>query len=76
MSPHHPLVLWWAALWALSMLARYEPATWAGLLDVDSSRSAVPLEALLDDALNAVPEVLLDTLRGIRGIAMYSRPAT
>ena len=29
---HHPLVLWWAALWSLSMIARYEPSKWASLL--------------------------------------------
>lgn len=66
--PQHPLVTWWALLWALSMLARYEPDAWARHLDVDRSPYAVPLESLLDVALVAVPEALRDALAGSRGL--------
>ena len=31
----HPLLAWWAILFALSMLARYQPDTWTDYLDVD-----------------------------------------
>jgi hypothetical protein len=58
-----PLMTWWALLYALSMVARYEPDTWVGLLDVDSSALAVPLEGVLEDALEVVPHLVLDALR-------------
>lgn len=59
----HPLMIWWAVLYSLSMFARYEPQRWVELLDVDSSPWATPLEHLLDAALAAVPEVITETLR-------------
>lgn len=31
----HPLMVWWAVLFALSMLARYQPAEWAAHINVD-----------------------------------------
>ncbi len=58
-----PLMTWWAILYALSMVARYEPDTWVARLDVDKSDLAVPLEGLLEDALEAVPHLVLDALR-------------
>ena len=54
-----PLMTWWALLYALSMVARYEPDTWVGLLEVDSSSLAVPLEEVLE----VVPHLVLDALR-------------
>lgn len=54
---------WWALLYALSMVARYEPDVWVGLLDVDESQLAVPLEGVLEDALEVVPHLVLDALR-------------
>jgi hypothetical protein len=33
----HPLMAWWAVLFALSMLARYQPAEWAAHTDVDQA---------------------------------------
>lgn len=56
-----PLLLWWVLLFALSMLARYEPATWRAALDVERSL-AVPLEDLMDEALEAVPHWVLSAL--------------
>lgn len=58
-----PLMTWWALLYALSMVARYEPDAWVGLLDVDESPLAVPLEGALEDALQVVPHLVLDALR-------------
>jgi hypothetical protein len=57
-----PLMTWWALLYALSMVARYEPDAWVGLLDVDESRLAVPLEGVLEDALEVVPHLVLEAL--------------
>ncbi len=60
-----PLMTWWAVLYALSMVARYEPDLWVGLLDVDRSQLAVPLEGLLEDALEVVPHLVLDALHTV-----------
>ena len=57
----HPLLAWWAILFALSMLARYQPDTWTDYLDVDKS-PAVPVETLLDRALLTCPELLLHAI--------------
>ena len=61
----HPLLAWWALLFALSMLARYEPASWVSHLDVDVSPNAVPLEAALDEALGTCPELILRAIRAV-----------
>jgi YaaC-like Protein len=58
----HPLIVWWAVLYALSMLARYEPQRWADVIRVNTSRWAVPLEHLLNGALDALPEVIFAAL--------------
>ncbi|GAA2240353.1 hypothetical protein GCM10010145_02510 [Streptomyces ruber] len=60
--PLHPLLAWWAALYALSMLARYEPAAWATAINVDKNKQAVPIEHLLDEALDAVPALALEVM--------------
>ncbi|MFD9206803.1 YaaC family protein [Streptomyces sioyaensis] len=55
-EPVHPLLAWWAILLALSSLARYEPETWAHLIDVDRPASpAVAIEHLMEEALSAIP---------------------
>ena len=56
--PVHPLVVWWALLFRLSMLARYEPEGWAAITEVNSSADAVPVEHLLGCALSSVPELI------------------
>jgi hypothetical protein len=61
----HPLLAWWSILFALSMLARYQPETWTAYLDVDKSPYAVPLETLLDRALLTCPELLLHAIRSV-----------
>ncbi len=63
--PLHPLMAWWAVLYTLSMLARYEPASWADHIDVNKSQHAVALEALLTDALIAVPRIIHRTLNEV-----------
>jgi hypothetical protein len=57
-----PLMLWWLLLFGLSIVARYEPELWIRELDVNTSRLAVPIEAALDVALEALPELILATL--------------
>lgn len=56
--PAHPLTLWWAILFALSMLARYEPEQWTLITDVNRSKDAAAVEFLLDEALVALPETI------------------
>jgi hypothetical protein len=58
----HPVMAWWAVLFALSMLARYHPEAWAGHIAVDQSSAAVAIEQLLTTALTRVPELLLRTI--------------
>jgi len=57
-----PLMLWWALLFGLSMLARYHPDAWVSALEVDRSQLAVPLEDVLDLAQSAVPHLVLEAL--------------
>jgi hypothetical protein len=57
-----PLLIWWVLLFALSLLARYEPAAWRTALDPDQSRIAVPLEHLLDEALEIAPRLLYEAI--------------
>jgi hypothetical protein len=59
-----PLLTWWAVLYALSMLARYHPEEWIEMLSVDRSAVAATLEAMLEDALAAVPRLVLGALEG------------
>jgi hypothetical protein len=47
-------------LYALSMLARYEPDRWTQHTSVASSAEAVPIENLLTSAMTAVPQTLLE----------------
>lgn len=59
-----PLMLWWLLLFGLSVFARYHPERWAEALAVDTSEHAVPLEGLLDGALETVPKLVRDILLG------------
>lgn len=54
----HPLIIWWATLFGLSVLARYEPETWGRAIDINASHEAVAIEHLLNAALDSVPELL------------------
>lgn len=54
------LLLWWALLFGLSLLARYHPAKWRAALDFDRSACADRLAELLDEALVIVPDLLFE----------------
>ena len=64
---------WWALLYGLSMLARYHPADWMRALQVDKHSETVPLHAVLNVALVAVPHYVLDTLLGMP-VLFQARP--
>jgi hypothetical protein len=57
-----PLLIWWSLIFGLSLLARYEPVAWQAVLNPDQSELAVPLERLLDDALDIAPELLYEAI--------------
>lgn len=57
-----PLMAWWALLYALSMLARYQPDEWVKALDIDKSPFAVPIDDALEVALSAIPHLVLEAL--------------
>ncbi|WP_420716766.1 YaaC family protein [Streptomyces sp. CoH17] len=61
----HPLMAWWAVLYTLSMLARYQPATWVKLISVDDSQHALPIERLLERAISHLPVLITDTITEI-----------
>lgn len=61
-DPPSPLLIWWALLFLLSMLARYHPQTWVDALNPDTSRLAVPLERVMGEALEAVPQLVLQAI--------------
>ncbi|MET9347597.1 YaaC family protein [Streptomyces termitum] len=63
--PPHLLMAWWAVIYTLSMLARYDPAVWAGLIGVDGNRHAVPIEALLKRAIDFLPALIAATLEEV-----------
>jgi hypothetical protein len=54
----HPFLALWAVLLALSSLARYQPATWSKMIDIDKSAEANPIEHLLEEALRSVPDAV------------------
>lgn len=57
-----PLMAWWALLFGVSILARYHPGEWVRALDPDKSKLAAPIGEALDEALTAVPHLLLEAL--------------
>ena len=59
-----PLMMWWILLFGLSSVARYDPELWVAALDVNASPQAVPIEAALDIALDALPELIFEALVG------------
>ncbi|MFJ7305220.1 YaaC family protein [Streptomyces sp. NPDC099088] len=61
----HPLMAWWAALYVLSMLARYRPAQWASLIDLDGSRNAVPIEKMLEHAVEHLPVLITEAMEEV-----------
>jgi hypothetical protein len=61
----HPLMMWWAVLYTLSMIARYEPAAWTTQLDINNSRFAQPVESILDTALEQVPPLIVEAIKDV-----------
>ena len=62
----HPLMAWWAVLFTLSMLARYQPAEWAAHVNVDASRHAVPVERLLTRDQH-IPALIAEAIAQVAG---------
>jgi hypothetical protein len=58
----HPLLAWWAVLYVLSMLARYQPAEWSQHIDINYSRHAVPIESLLKEAIANLPGLIAEAI--------------
>ncbi len=57
-----PLMLWWALLFALSIVARYHPGPWSTALAVEGSKQAVPLEAILAKAIEVLPPLVYEAI--------------
>ena len=62
----HPFLALWAVLLGLSSLARYEPAAWSKMIDIDTSAEANAIENLLDEAISSVPDAALHLLASFR----------
>jgi YaaC-like protein len=58
----HPILALWVVLLGLSSLARYEPATWSKMIDIDRSAEANAIEHLLEEAIASVPAAVLHML--------------
>ncbi|MFF2564855.1 YaaC family protein [Kitasatospora sp. NPDC058060] len=61
----HPLLAWWTVLHALSNLARYQPVRWSEHIAVDTSKVAVAIEVLLDEAVTVVPDLIRHAIREV-----------
>lgn len=60
--PPSIFMTWWAVLFALSQLVRYEPATWAKTVDPDRSALTVPVEDGLRRIEGAMPKLVAHAL--------------
>jgi hypothetical protein len=58
----HPFLALWAVLLALSSLARYKPASWAKMIDIDHSAEANAVEHILDESLRNLHYIVLNQL--------------
>jgi hypothetical protein len=56
------LTMWWGLLFGLSMLARYEPAGWNAMLDLDRDPHAAHLVRLMEDVIDVLPALVLQVL--------------
>jgi YaaC-like Protein len=61
----HPLMAWWAVLFVLSMLARYDPSRWGRYIDVNESSNATKLEDLLRMAIRTVPRLIAEAIEQV-----------
>lgn len=64
-EPAHPLLVWWAVLFGLSILARYEPEHWATIIDIDESPDANAVEHVLEQAVEVVPHLALRAIQEV-----------
>ena len=64
-NPLHPLLAWWAVLYVLSMVARYEPRAWTAMTAINTSQEASSIEHLLDTAEHRLPRLILDVIDGL-----------
>jgi hypothetical protein len=62
----HPMLALWAVLLGLSSLARYEPAIWPKIIDIDRSAEANAIEHLLDEGIRTIPAVTFHLLTSMR----------
>lgn len=62
----HPFLALWAVLLALSSPARYEPAAWSKMIDIDRSAEANAIEHLLEEATTAVPAAAFHLLSSFK----------
>jgi hypothetical protein len=62
----HPFLALWAVLLALSSLARYEPATWTKMINIDRSAEANAIEHLLEEVIASIPATVLHLLTTFR----------
>jgi hypothetical protein len=63
----HPLLAWWAILYALSMVARYEPVAWTAMTAINTSTEAASIEHLLETAATRLPRLILDAIDELIG---------
>ncbi|GAA3068577.1 hypothetical protein GCM10010464_35970 [Pseudonocardia yunnanensis] len=70
-EPLKPIVTWWAVLFTLSMLARYQPSSWTKMLDIDSSPDAPAVEYLLDEAHRVCVNLILDAFAIVERAAFF-----
>ena len=62
--PPSIFMTWWSVLFALSQLARYEPATWAEAINPDESDLTVPIEDGLRSIGRVMPQLVAHALTG------------
>jgi hypothetical protein len=62
----HPMLVLWAVLLGLSSLARYAPASWSQMIDIDRSAEANAIENLLEQAIDTVPAAVIHSLNTFR----------
>ncbi|MEV6399304.1 hypothetical protein AB0M39_31710 [Streptomyces sp. NPDC051907] len=63
----HPLMAWWAVLYAMCRLVKLEPATWAGHTSHVNGGHALAIEQLLTAARAHLPVLIADTLDDVAG---------
>ena len=66
-APPSILMAWWAVLYALSQLARYEPAVWMDAINADASVLTVPIEEGLRLAQASLPKLVYHAITGSWG---------